>query len=696
MKQIVLQLGKGSLETGFPSVNVELTGYGCDGWADTASLLPDLELESKYQQWQRLYRASVRLGGRGVTFASNNASNASIAAIYQTTQDLTAALDNWLNRGDFYTKIQARLRTDLNADDRILLSIITDDDFLWKLPWHRWDFCTAYPHCVESFSRSYVRSNRQRRLRANGKVDILAIWGNAPELGLDRDLAALQQPRARVTACQPKSALAISDALTQQQQIRMLFFGGHGETIELELEAKIQTVGKIYLDKDTPISIAKIKADLKQALDRGLQIAIFNCCSGLGLAQELADLNIPYLVVMRSQIPDKLAQQFCRDLLGRYSQGGDFTTAFGYARGRSISATDRDDEFESWLPMLVHNPYQQVTWADLSRSWWQLPAPQPVVTARKWLTTPARLPLTWFGISLISTGIALGLQTIPPIKKLESLTLDRFQFIQVAMMPQKSRVVVIDLNNGSDKEVDKSRIVLDGDSISSESQLRSLSKLQFIALGVDVKIEKIVSNSWLLYKPYVSLNCSDLPLQIEIAYAPQTAGCKALAVAMTESYSPTGRTFMLDKSIVLNPSLLSKIEQFKLSDIDRLTKNNPDLFKDKILVVGYVQDRYSPVIIHAIAAEQIVRAIDNHRSLLTLSDPLSDMGYLLFWAGLSGTSIFYARRLLPIATVVFLLGTGTGWVLFMSGYLLPLVPVAIVVGISSCFVYLVKLPNNPT
>ncbi|NJR32726.1 MAG: hypothetical protein HC778_07820 [Chamaesiphon sp. CSU_1_12] len=94
----------------------------------------------------------------------------------------------------------------------------------------------------------------------------------------------------------PKSALAISDALAQQQQIRMLFFGGHGSTIELELEAKIQTVGKIFLDKDTPISIDTIKTDLKQAIERGLQIAIFNCCSGLGIAHQLSDVNIPYLM----------------------------------------------------------------------------------------------------------------------------------------------------------------------------------------------------------------------------------------------------------------------------------------------------------------------------------------------------------------------------------------------------------------
>ncbi|WP_295615882.1 hypothetical protein [Chamaesiphon sp. GL140_3_metabinner_50] len=682
MKQIVLQLGKGSLPAGFPSVNVELTGDGCDGWGDTASLLPDLELERKYQQWQRLYRASVRLGGRGVTFAKNNAANASIAEIYQTTQDLTTALNNWLNQGDFYTKIQARLRRDLNADDRILLSIITDDDFLWKLPWHRWDFCTAYEHCVESFSRSYVRNNRQQRLRANGKVDILAIWGNAPELGLDRDLAALQQPHARVTACQPKSALAISDALAQQQQIRMLFFGGHGETIELELEAKIQTVGKIYLDKDTPISIAKIKTDLKQAIDRGLQIAIFNCCSGLGLAQELADLNIPYLVVMRSQIPDKLAQQFCRDLLGRYSQGGDFTTAFGYARGRSISATDRDDEFESWLPMLVHNPHQQVTWADLSRSWWQLPAPQPVIAVRRWLTKSDRLPLTWIGISLLSTGITVGLQTLSPIQKLESLAIDRLQLAQVAIMPMPSQTIVVDTNDD-----DEERVNVSGESISSGAQLQQLANLPFLALGSDLKIESEHNDNW-LKQSNISINCEARFPQINYAPISRTNDCQPLAWAVTKNY-PAVHSRSIDRDLILNPYLASTIERIKLSDI---SKQNSDRFKGKILLVGVVKDLSSPVMIHAIATEQIVRSIDPHRPLLTGSRRSIEIVYILIWSGIGGAAIFYTRRLyLPLVAIACLC---SGGILFMCGYLLPLIPAAIGVGISSYLVCLIKLPNE--
>jgi hypothetical protein len=377
MKEIILRLGGGSLETGFPSVNIELRADRHNRWEAAASLLAAPELKSIYEEWKFLYQASLRHGEpRGVKFAAATSTNFSIQDIYQITQRLTTALNGWLNQGDFYTK-QAQLRTDLNSIDRIILTIVTDDLLLWQLPWHRWDFLEAYDKSVEVFSKPQFKSHHTPPQR-NGWVDILAIWGDAPELDLAQDLAALKQPRARVQSYQPPSALAIADRLAMGR-VDILFFAGHGETIEVELDGRAKMFGAIYINKN--ISIEKIKADVKQAVDRGLQIAIFNCCSGLGLAAELADLNIPYLIVMRSQIPDRLAQQFCRELLDRYSQGEAFTTAFQYARARLKPATDRADEFESWLPMLFHNPNSdRVTWQQLCRDWWQISLPQPMTT----------------------------------------------------------------------------------------------------------------------------------------------------------------------------------------------------------------------------------------------------------------------------------------------------------------------------
>jgi hypothetical protein len=700
VKSIILRVGSGNLTQGFPGVYVELKGDGINGWGESTSLLPDPDLKTKYDAWERVYRASVRLSERGTTFHTPTGTQIGLASIHQVTSDLIAALNHWLIQGDF-ARIQAQLRTDLDPDDRISLSIITTDDtFLWKLPWHHWDFCKAYAHCVESFSKSHIQANLQQKLRANGRVDILAIWGHAPELELAKDLAALQQPRARVTHCQPKSAIDISDTLIEQQQIRILFFGGHGETIELELEANTQSIGTIYLDKDTPISISKIKTDLKQAIERGLQIAIFNCCSGLGLAQELADLNLPYLVVMRSQIPDKLAQQFCQDLLSRYSQGGDFTTAFDYARGRLVTRTDRDDEFESWLPMLVHNPQSnRVTWADLSRAWWQLPAPQPLLKARRQLNKPDRLPLTWVGISLLSTALTIGLQALTPIEQLESLAIDRLQFTQAMMRSEPSHVVVLNINQPIDNDA-IGMVIKDpetGRYIINEADLQDLTAIPFAALGLDVQLEDRRSeNSWLEDRQRnITINCDKRSPMMSYS-SEQT--CPALAWSVTKNYASVnrwrslsyGESVGIKTPIILNPYLTPKILVKQLNDITKVNQTNPAFFKDKILLVGYVENLSSSVMIHATAAESIASG----QGLLTsYTDSIGNI-YLLFWAGIGASSIFYRRRLWPLAIGI----TGgcvvTGSALFVSGSLLPLVPAAIVVVVSVYLVYLIKCPNE--
>ena len=692
MKSIILRLGSGNLTQGFPGVYIELKGDGIDGWGESTSLLPAPDLKTKYDAWERVYRASVRLSERGSNFSTPTGTQIGIASIHQVRSDLIAALNHWLSQDDF-ARIQAQLRTDLGSDDRISLSIITTDDtFLWKLPWHHWDFCKAYTHCVESFSKSHIQANLQQRLRANGRVDILAIWGHAPELELAKDFAALQQPRARLTHCQPKSAIDISDTFIKQPQIRILFFGGHGETTELELEANIQSIGTIYLDKDTPISISKIKADLKQAIERGLQIAIFNCCSGLGLAQELADLNLPYLVVMRSQIPDKLAQQFCQDLLSRYSQGGDFTTAFHYARGQLIPRTNRDDEFESWLPMLVHNPQSnRVTWADLSRSWWQLPAPQPVLKARRDLTKPDRLPLTWLGISVLSTALTIGLQTLAPIEQLESLAIDRLQYTQAMMLPESSHVVVLNIN----QPINNDAIVMvikdpeTGKYIINEADLQDLTASPFAALGLDVQLEgRQSTNSWLDDRQRnITINCDKRSPMMTYS---SEQNCPALAWSVTKNYASVNRSLGIKNLIILNPYLTPKILVKPFNDNNKINQTNPDLFKGKILLVGYVENFTSSVMIHATAAQSIASG----KGLLTsYTDSIGNV-YLLLWAGIGASSIFYRWRLFPLAIGI----TGgcvvTGSALFMSGALLPLVPAAIVVGASIYSVYLVKCPDE--
>jgi hypothetical protein len=685
MKEVILRLGSGSLETGFPSVNVELRdrshGSQQSHWESTASLLPAPELKDIYEEWQLLYQNSLQQSSqRGITIDWTGITHFSEQDVQQITHNLLTALNSWLNQGDFYYKIQAQLRTELNTSDQIVLAIVTDNLLLWQLPWHRWNFFDSYQHCVEFFSKPQFK-NLSRQPQRNGKVDILALWGNAPELNLAKDLAALQQPRAVVKSCQPESAIDISNQLAAQQ-IDILFFGGHGETIELDIAGNPQTFGAIYLDKETSIEIDKIKKDLQQAVDRGLQIAIFNCCSGLGLAQELADLNIPYLIVMRSQISDQLAQQFCRDLLLRYSQGASFPAAFQYARERLKPATDRSDEFESWLPMLLHNPNSNhVTWQQLCHSWWHFSIPPVITRSSKWLTEPRHKPITWLGTSLVSTSIAIGLQTLTPLQNLEAVVLDKFQASQVAIMPPESHVVIVDISTQSNKQ--DGRVIIGEEFVSGDKFLKDFSKISFLALGIDIKIVNVSPDSF-LNKSNISLNCSDAPPAVN--YVPEVKGCPALAWAVTKHYP---QKIHHDQRFVLNPHLANVIPKIGL---DKLVAN-PTLYADKILLVGAVSNQSSPVVLHAIATEQIIRSTIAKQLLPVLPSNYTKVIYLWCWSSLSGILIFTRRLMLLLSATTILVSVGTGFLLFAGGFLVPLTSSLIAIGIGSMFIFLIHASN---
>ena len=166
--------------------------------------------------------------------------------------------------------------------------------------------------------------------------------------------------------------------------------------------------------------------------------------------------------------------------------------------------------------------------------------------------------------------------------------------------------------------------------------------------------------------------------------------CPALAWAVTKNYNGADRSRAIKPAIILNPYLTSRIDRAKLnfSDVSKLIKKDPHVFKDKILLIGYVENSASSVMVHATATEAIASGLP----LLTSSTDSIGNIYLLLWAGIRASSIFFARRLVPITVIVTGCCVGTGAILFSCGYLLPLVPAAIVVGLSSCLVYLVKLP----
>ncbi len=82
------------------------------------------------------------------------------------------------------------------------------------------------------------------------------------------------------------------------------------------------------------MTVEQLKKALAQAVGKGLQLAIFNSCDGLGLARDLAQLQIPYTIFMGEPVPDTVAQQFLKYFLASFTQGKNFYLAVKEARER--------------------------------------------------------------------------------------------------------------------------------------------------------------------------------------------------------------------------------------------------------------------------------------------------------------------------------------------------------------------------
>ena len=113
------------------------------------------------------------------------------------------------------------------------------------------------------------------------------------------------------------------------------FFAGHSSTVARQ--------GVLYLNQEDKLTIEQLKHGFAQAISNGLQLAIFNSCDGLGIAEELGKLFLPQSIVMRMPIPDLMAQDFIKPffagLCGRqlFIPGYQNGTATVAGKGKAMS-----------------------------------------------------------------------------------------------------------------------------------------------------------------------------------------------------------------------------------------------------------------------------------------------------------------------------------------------------------------------
>ncbi|NJN73218.1 MAG: CHAT domain-containing protein, partial [Limnothrix sp. RL_2_0] len=367
---VVLNLGSGNLDNGFPGIVAEVWDRENEPPIKLVGQLPACPtLLKSYYCWRSLYQSlqspiDWRKSDTGfrITLESDDASNnISSSEFQELNQRLRQQLNIWLDSKGF-RQLERRLRARLNSQAYIHIVIQTDDKVLRRLPWHLWNIFADCPNAEVGLSLpEYERPSVQRT--AIGKVKILAVLGDSEGIDVEKDGDILRQlPNANVTVISKPTLQELTEYLWQEEGWDIFFFAGHSNTSFDEEK------GYFSLSSSNRITIKQLVNSLRKAIKQGLQLAIFNSCDGLGLAKELAQLNIPQAIVMREPIPDLVAQVFVKNFLQTFAGGLPFYKSVREARER-LEGFEEVFPCASWLPVVCQNPiHPPPTWLDLLRS----------------------------------------------------------------------------------------------------------------------------------------------------------------------------------------------------------------------------------------------------------------------------------------------------------------------------------------
>ena len=356
MKHLLIFKLEGHFSKGF-TLDLEI---GKDGHKPSVSIQEQLfsypKLPTIYQIWSESYRSLD--GKKRVIQNHNYPTNINLDVLKQKCQqrakNLEINLNNWLDPHLLY-----RLKKEYNQlepDDEIRVIIRTSEPELTRIPWHLWRGWQELPPVEISLSSPEAK-RRERTYQET--VRILIILGNSDGIDVKEDERILKQfcQEAKLIVLNEPTLPILKQHLLDKRGWDIMFFSGHSKTMDDQ--------GIIYINKTDTLNIKQLKEELHTATVGGLQIALFNSCDGLGIAKELETLNIPQVIVMREPVPDKVAQEFLKEFIKRFTLGETLYQSVRIARQK---LKDLEEEYPcaSWLPVIIQNVLEiPPTWQSL-------------------------------------------------------------------------------------------------------------------------------------------------------------------------------------------------------------------------------------------------------------------------------------------------------------------------------------------
>ncbi|NEO78070.1 CHASE2 domain-containing protein [Moorena sp. SIO4G3] len=349
---VVLKLGNGNCQEGFPTVIAQLWETDHRNLMQFTGGLPAApELPLLYKRWQLMYAALYRgfSCDRRLEINQVSITNVSQAEFRNLSQQLEEQINTWLNAEEF-RNIEWRVRTKLMPSEEIRVIIEAEDHQVRRFPWHLWRLFEDYPLTEVALSSQEYEPVTTPDRESTGQVRVLGILGNSQGIEVEKDRALLEQlPEAETVFVVQPQRQELNHQLWDQQGWDILFFAGHSKS------GPDGKTGYISINQTDSLTISQLKHALRTAITNGLRLAIFNSCDGLGLARELADLHIPQLIVMREPVPDRVAQEFLKCFLRAFAGGKSLYLAVREARER-LQGWEDNYPGASWLPVICQNP----------------------------------------------------------------------------------------------------------------------------------------------------------------------------------------------------------------------------------------------------------------------------------------------------------------------------------------------------
>lgn len=290
-----------------------------EGQRLTAQVAYPIALSQLYQDWRQAYLnfyQSSQMRGRTVGGGVAPITVDWHAELVKAESKLMYEFNRWLRSVELYD-LRSQIAQGLQEPAQTVQIFLTCAPIeLDRFPWEAWEVGAEFATTrTIQIIRSPLNIGAQT-VTPNGKnsrrTRILAILGDDTGLNFQSERKALEKliriADVEFVGWQPEQTPSqvfeqITNAIGDERGWDVLFFAGHSNESDM-------TGGELGIAPGVSISISEISNQLSIAKKRGLQVAIFNSCSGLNIADSLIDLGFSQVVVMREPIHNRVAQEF--------------------------------------------------------------------------------------------------------------------------------------------------------------------------------------------------------------------------------------------------------------------------------------------------------------------------------------------------------------------------------------------------